>query len=149
MQKRYTTSGNQTAAATASIISLMSATTILPTIYEVVVGNISAPTDNSYRLYLGAIIDDGTNTSVTPNPDAEFYPASACTAGSNHTGEPNYTSGAAWLDYGVNYGNTFRWVVPEEEGITIQNSASQGAGLRTVSISGSGVELYGVIKHSE
>lgn len=149
MQKRYTTTGNQTAATNASLISLMSNTTILPTITDVIVGNISAPTDNSYRLQLGFITADGTNTAVTPTPDSAHYPASQCTAGSNHTVEPTYTAGSVWLDYGVNYGNTFRWVVPEEEGITLENLATRGAGLKTVSVSGAGIELYGTIKHSE
>lgn len=149
MARRYASVGDQAATASDSILGLTSATTIRPILYDVVFGCGATPADNAYRMQIGRYTAAGTSTAVTPQALDPSDPAAIATAGSNHTAEPTYTSGAVVLDFGINQQATFRWVAPVEEGIMLPATAANGVGLYFSAVSGGTAECSATFHHAE
>ena len=136
MGRRYSTVGDQNAAASTTILGLTSASTIRPKLYEILFGSGATPADQAFNMQIKRFTAAGTSTSVTPQAIDPAEPASLAAGGSNHTVEPTYTAGADLLSFSINQQATFRWVVPPEEGIVAPATAANGLGLRFVLVSG-------------
>lgn len=149
MGRRYSTDGNQNAAATTTIIGLTSATTIRPKIYEVVFGSAATPADQSFNMMVSRFTAAGTSTAVTPRPHDPADPASLATGGENHTVEPTYTADLNLLSFSINQQATFRWVVPPEEGLVAPATAANGLGLQFVVVSGGTALCEATFMHEE
>lgn len=149
MGRRYSSDGNQNAAAAVSILGLTSAATIRPKIYEIIFGSGATPADQAFNMNLQRYTAAGTATAVTPRPLDPNDPASLAAAGENHTVEPTYTADLVLLSFSINQQATFRWVVPPEEGIMLPATAANGAGLLFVVVSGGTALCEATFHHEE
>lgn len=150
MARRYTTTGDQTATALDSIVSIdQQGTTIRPILYYVLVGHPGAPADQAVELVVGRFTVDGTYTSVTSRPFDPGDPAALIDGGSNHTVEPTYTADFDMLSIAINQQATYVWQVPPDEGIVIPATADNGLGLYTKTISGGTPEQVATLHHQE
>lgn len=149
MARRYSTDGNQNAAASTTILGLTSAATIKPKIYEVVFGSGATPADQAFNMQIGRYTAAGTATSVTPRPIDPNDPASLAAGGENHTVEPTYTADLILLSFSINQQATFRWVVPPEEGLVCPATAANGLGLYFAVVSGGTALCESTFHHQE
>lgn len=147
--RRYSSSGNQNAAASVSILGLTSATTIRPHLYEIVFGSAATPADQSFNMQVNRFTAAGTATSFTPIALDPANPAALAAAGYNHTVEPTYTSASVLLSFSVNQQATFRWVVPPDEGLVAPATAANGLGLLFVVVSGGTALCEATFLHQE
>lgn len=149
MGRRYSSDGNQNAAASTTILGLTSAATVRPKIYELIFGSAATPADNAFNMQLIRYTAAGTATGVTPQAHDPADPAALASAGENHTVEPTYTSGANVLTFSINQQATFRWKVPPEEGIIAPATAANGLGLRFIVVSGGTALCEAHFSHEE
>lgn len=149
MGRRYVSDGSQNAAASTTIVGLISATTIRPKLYELIFGSAATPADQAFNLKLGRFTAAGTSTAVTPNPLDPGDPAALATAGENHTVEPTYTAAQDMMAVSINQQATFRWVVPPEDGIVMPATASNGLGLYFAIVSGGTPLCEATLYHEE
>ena len=133
--KEYIITGNQAAAASTSILGLTSAATVRPEIVGIRMGFAETPADNGINIQLNRHTTAGTSTTVTPQAKDPANPASLCSAGSNHTAEPTYTSGAIMGEFFFNQKDQVVWEMPVGHGIMLPATAANGATLRFVTIS--------------
>lgn len=149
MGRRYTSTGDQNAAAATTVIGLTSATTIRPKLYEIVFGSAAVPADQSFNMKILRYTAAGTSTAFTPIAHDPADPAALATSGYNHTVEPTYTASSDLLSFSINQQATFRWVVPPEEGFVAPATAANGLGLRFVVVSGGTANSEGTFLHEE
>lgn len=149
MSRKYSTIGTQDATAADSIVSVESATTIRPEIYEILFGSAATPADQAFNMQLKRFTAAGTSTAVTPQALESGHPPSLAVGGSNHTVEPTYTAGATMLSFSLNQQATFRWAVPPGEGIVAPATANNGLGLQFVTVSGGTALCESGIHHIE
>ncbi|TAL13943.1 hypothetical protein EPN95_04620 [Patescibacteria group bacterium] len=149
MGRRYTSTGNQNAAATTTIIGLTSATTIRPKLYEIVFGSAAVPADQSFNMKILRYTAAGTATAFTPVAHDPADPAALATSGNDHTVEPTYTASSDLLSFSINQQATFRWVVPPEEGLVAPATAANGLGLRFIVVSGGTALAEATFMHEE
>lgn len=149
MGRRYSTDGNQNAAAATTILALESATTIRPKIYEIVFGSGATPADQSFNMQMNRITAVGTRTTVTPKALDPADPASLAAGAENHTSEPTKTAGAVLLSFSINQQATFRWVVPPEEGLVCPATANNGIALLFAVVSGGTALCEATFHHEE
>lgn len=135
MGHRYVTTGSQNAASLATILGLTSSTSMRPRLYEVIFGSATAPADVAMEIALLRYSGAGTGTSVTPKPVDPADVVSNCTAQEKHTVEPTYPLSTAMQEVGINQQATWRWVTPPYEGIAMPALASNGIGIRFVTVS--------------
>jgi hypothetical protein len=147
--RRYSTSGNQNAAATTTILGLASATTIRPKIYEILFGSAATPADQAFNMQLKRFTAAGTATAITPQALDPADPASLATGAENHTVEPTYTAGAIMLSFSINQQATFRWVTLPENGIVAPATAANGLGLQFVVVSSGTALCEANLRHVE
>ena len=147
--RRYSSDGNQHAAASTTVLGLTSAATVRPHLYEVLFGSSATPADQAFNLQLNRYTAAGTGTSVTPQALDPGDPSALASAGENHTVEPTYTSGAVMLSFSINQQATFRWVTPPDEGIVLPATASNGVGLSFVVVSGGTALCESTFHHAE
>lgn len=131
MGRRYSVVGNATTGASPgkTLWSLMSATTIRPRIYDIIIGSDATPADVALTFRVNRATAEGTNTTWTPIAIDNGDPASLADAGINHSAEPTYTANAYLLDVAMNQRSTQRWVAAPGSEFVIAASASAGAGL--------------------
>ena len=139
MQRRYTTIGDQAVGADQSVLSILSATTIRPSVYFLVIGSAATPADQATKFALGRITAGGTSTPFTPIAHDPADPASLATCGYNHTAEPTYTASAWLLWASLNQQNTFKWETLPQYGLKIAASATAGIGLKSSTATGTAV----------
>lgn len=149
MGRRYAEVGTRTAGATTTVLTLVSATTIRPKIYEFIFGSSAAPADQAMNIQLQRFTAAGTVTAVTPKPLDPGDPASLASAGSNATVEPTYTSAEIMQSVSVNQQATWRWVVPPEEGFVCPANATNGIGCRINLLSGGTPTVEATFNHEE
>lgn len=131
--RRYAANGGQTVTSpTDSTLGITGATTVRPTIYEMLLGSSSTPGDNALEHFLQRSTAAGTATSVTPTPLDSADPASTTTAGENHTAEPTYTSALILFRLALNQRASHRWIADPDGGLVVPATANNGIGLYTV-----------------
>lgn len=149
--RRYACPGDQTATAADSVVSIGNgaAVTFNAALYELMISShTDAPADAALRFSLKRYTAAGTSTAVTPEPLNNADPAAISDGGSNHTVEPTY-AGVAFLDFGINQRNTFRWVATPDGEIFVPLAKSCGLGLQNVHVSAGTPALDGMIHFSE
>lgn len=148
MARRYSTSGDQTYAATTSIVGINNiGTTVRPILYELVIGSDTTPADNAFQLAVKRCSTAGTSTGATPSPHDSSSPVSLVNGCSNYTVEP--TKGVILLTINMNQQATFRWVVPPEEGFLAPVTAANGFVIECLSASGGTPEFDATLMHQE
>ncbi len=136
MGRRYSIVGDQTAASNASIISVTSASTIRPELYEFLLGCGATPGDLASILHIERFTVAGTSTGFTPIALDPADPAALAAGGSNHTVEPTYTASAILYKLSLNQRATYRWVAAPGSGFKAPATAANGLGLQFQSSGG-------------
>ncbi len=127
----------RTASTTASLAS-MTADATRPRrlrVFDAIFGSEATPADAAILWTFQRCSAAGTSTGVTPQ---NLDPASSTTeydAGENHTIEPTYTASAILLNVPLNQRATFRWVAAPGAEWVMPQTASNGFGIQTDTIS--------------
>lgn len=135
MSRKYSIHGEAISndpAAPNSLLTLVSAATIRPEIFEVIVGCSAAPADNAARYHVQRFTAAGTSAASPPTPQAldPADPGPLATAGHNHSADPTYTAGAILLQLPANQRVTARWLANPGCELKAPATAANGLGLR-------------------
>lgn len=137
MSRRYSAAGDQAVGSNATVLGVTSAATIRPKLYDVLVGCAVTPADEATNFVVQRYTAAGTATSVTPQGLDPGDPAALASAGSNHSGEPTYTSAAILLTIPLNQRATFRWVASPGGELVMPATAANGLGIYSLAATGS------------
>ena len=140
MGRRYCVPGSCTTAAGSKTASILSATTVRPAIYDIIIGAAAAPGDQSANWGVLRATALGTGTAFTPNALDAGDPASLVTAAITHSAEPTYTANSNLFQASINQRTTFRWVAFPGSELKSVVTASNGIGLRAISSTGTQVQ---------
>ena len=132
--RKYCTTTVDTNTVNTTVGGLTSATTIRPSIYDIVIGSEATPADQAARFIFQRYTVAGTSTAVTPQALDPADPASllAVTTGQNHSAEPTYTANAIMLPIALNQRATYRWVAAPGGEIVMPATAANGIGCQAV-----------------
>lgn len=119
--------------------TLLSATTIRPALYDLVVGCAATPGDQATKYTLQRVTAAGTaGSNPTPSALDPADPASLATVGAGvFSGEPTYTATVQLLLFDLNQRATYRWVAAPGSEVVCPATANAGVGLRSVASTGS------------
>lgn len=133
--KVYSGVGSAAAGTDLTILTLISAATIRPALFEIIVGSVTAPADQATLLSVMRFTAVGTEGSgFTPTPNDPVNPAALSDVGVGvFSLEPTYTASSDQLHIAVNQRNTFRWIAQEGRELVAPATASNGLGLRSKS----------------
>ena len=109
--KAYTSSGQVTAGATKTIISLKASATRRPKLLQVVIGCEGTPADNVAEFAIRKFTADGSATPGTTFAADSADGAPSVTSMNTYTTEPTYTSGNL-AEISVNQRATVIWNAP-------------------------------------
>jgi hypothetical protein len=126
---RYSTRGSMALIAADSVLSVISATTCRPRIYDVVLSSSSTPNDYSAHFFLQRFSADGTGTSVTPQPLDFNDRAAVATSKHTYTVEPTLTANEILLELAHNQRATIRWVAAPGGELIIPALAGDGVAI--------------------
>ena len=140
-QRKYSVSGARTNTAAKTVINVTSASTIRPSIYDIVFGSDATPADNAASYYVQRHTAAGTSTAFTPIALDPADPASLAASGFNHTVEPTLTASSYLLEWSQNQRATFRWVAAPNSELVMPATAANGLSVVTNSIGGSAVNV--------
>jgi hypothetical protein len=121
---------NATGTADKTALTVIAATTVRPSIMEVIVGCSATPADQAANLALARFTAAGTSAGSPPTP-RPFDPsdvAALATCGHAHSAEPTYTAGESLLSISMNQRATFRWVAIPGYELRCPASAANGIG---------------------
>lgn len=128
--RKYSTTTIDTDTVNTTVGGLTSATTIRPSIYDIVIGSDATPADQASKFIFQRYTVAGTSTAVTPQALDPADPASllASTTGQAHTVEPTYTANAILLPIALNQRATYRWVAAPGGELVMPATAANGIG---------------------
>ncbi len=129
MSRSYSFANSVTSpnSATLPICTIISAITIRPKLYDVVMGSSSAPADHSGRFNITRCSTTGTpGSSPTPAPIDPADPAALTTNGLAVFTSTPPTLGNVMLQWALNQKNTMRWQAREGKEIVAPATASNG-----------------------
>ncbi len=131
MSERY--SGFAAASITAddTHLALISATTVRPKLYDLLVGAPDTPADQYVKWQIGRFTAVGTEGSgFTPVALDPASPAALADYGvGSYSAEPTYTANAELLVFGQNMRATFRWCAVPGSELVAPATANNGLGL--------------------
>lgn len=134
MTRRYNTNGTAASGTNKTNITMVSAATIRPEIYDILLGAVATPADQAARFLAGRFTAAGTaGTSFTPVALEPADPASLAASGFAHSGEPTYTANANLLQISLNQRATFRWIAAPGSELRAPATAANGIGLYSLS----------------
>lgn len=137
MGKRYCGKGAAAAVAGDTLMNLISATTIRPKLYDLLIGSGDTPADVATKWELKRHTAVGTEASgFTPVALDPNDPASAADYGVAHTGEPTYTANATLLAISMNLRATIRWHAGPGSELIAPATANNGIGLQCIASTG-------------
>jgi len=129
MSRKYASSAQAACGNPKTILGITSASTVRPGIVFASFGASGTPADNALQFLLQRYTDPGTNTAVTPRALDPADPAALASAGSAHTVEPTYTSGAVLLRVPLNQRATLLWYANDRNELRMPATASNGIGV--------------------
>lgn len=132
---------NATGTANKTALTVIAATTVRPSIMEVLLGCAATPADQAANFGLNRFTAVGTSAGSPPTP-RPFDPsdvAALATCGHAHSAEPTYTSGERLLSISMNQRATFRWVAIPGYELRCPASANNGLGLQLITATASTV----------
>jgi hypothetical protein len=131
---RYTGFGSAAVGTNKTILNLISAATIRPELYDLVVGCEATPADGATNFVVGRTTAVGSEGSgFTPNALDPDDAAARADFGVAHSSEPTYTSNKELLSLSLNQRNTFRWVAAPGSGLRAPATANNGLGFKSTS----------------
>lgn len=146
MARGYSVSGpNASGSATKTMVTVISATTVRPRIFDLVLGSQATPADQAAEYAVSRFTAVGTAASnPTPLPTDPSDVASISTAGITHSVEPTYTASQDVLVINLNQRATFRWVASPGYELVAPATATNGLGARLVAATTAMVEWANV-----
>lgn len=126
---RYSTRGSMALIAADTVLSVISATTCRPRVYDIVLSSPSTPNDYSAEFLLQRFSADGTGTSVTPQKLDFDDRAAVATSKHTYTAEPTLTANEILLQLAHNQRATCRWVAQPGSELVIPALAGDGIAL--------------------
>lgn len=121
---------NASGTALKTLLTVISAATIRPKIYDLIIGDSATPADQAAEFIAGRFTAVGTaGSSFTPNPLDPNDPASLASAGISHSAEPTYTANQGLLNIRMNQRATFRWVASPGSELVLPATAANGVGV--------------------
>lgn len=130
--RRYSINGQRACAASApqTLLTLITATTIRPYIYDMLLGSSATPADNAILWFLQRFTAAGTaGSSVTPQALDPADPSATSTAGQAHSADPTYTAAAILFRLALNQRASHRWIADPSAPIGLPATGSNGVGL--------------------
>ena len=153
MARSYAVNGNatNTQSATLPLLTLISAATIRPRIYDFVLGSDATPADNAGKYVFQRCTTAGTpGSSITPHALDPADPAALASSGlAIFSVGPTLTAGAFCLQFAVNQRATFRWVSAPGKEIVLPATASNGVALVPTVVAGSAVNVVMSLEYEE
>lgn len=147
-ERRYSVSGNciNTASATLPIGNLLGATTIRPSIYEVIIGSDATPAETSVKYAFQRQTTAGTwagagGAAITPQGiDPGNTVASACAANQGIcSAGPTLTASTFFMNTGLHQRATLVWKAYDEGArLVIPATANNGLSLMSLVVNGAG-----------
>lgn len=153
MGRKYNSEGQRLAPAAppATILTLISAATIRPRIYEWVISCGKAPADQAVKFSMIRFTASSiAAVAVTPTPMDPNDPTCIATAQQNcnaGAGEPTYTDTLQTIS--LNQQATFRWASPIENAIILPATVDNGVGLQFTAVSGGTSQYQANFLHEE
>jgi hypothetical protein len=134
---RYAGKGAAATGTDKTILALVSAATIRPALYDLVIGSGSTPADAAVKFHLERFTAVGTEGSgFTPLAlDPDDAAARADYGVGVYAAEPTYTAGGILLAISVNQRATFRWVAAPGSEFKAPATANNGIGLQSQAVS--------------
>lgn len=129
MPGKYATTGAMALIAADTVLSVIAAATVRPSVYDIVLSSSSTPNDYSADFQIQRFSADGTGTSVTPQPLDFADPASITTSKHTYTVEPTLTANEILLRLSHNQRATVRWVAAPGSELTVPALAGDGLSL--------------------
>jgi len=138
MGRRYSGNGAAAVGTNKTILTLISATTIRPKLYDLLVASGATPADLATIFHLERFTAVGTEGSgFTPLALDAGDPASLADYGVGvFSVEPTYTANAVLVKLALNQRATFRWVAAPGSELVAPASANNGIGLQAQSSGG-------------
>lgn len=138
MGRKYSGNGAAAVGTNKTILTLISATTVRPKLYDLVIGCGATPADLATIFHLERFTAAGTEGSgFTPLAIDPGDPASLADYGVGvFAAEPTYTGSAVLLKLSLNQRATFRWVAAPGSEFVAPASAANGLGLQAQSSGG-------------
>lgn len=133
MARSYAITGNatNTQSTTLPLVTLISATTVRPKVYDVLMGSDATPADNAAKYAFQRCTTAGTpGSSITPQALDPGDPAALATSGlAVFGGGPTLTANAFLLQWAQNQRATFRWVAAPSKELILPATAANGIAL--------------------
>jgi len=152
MARSYSVNGaaTNTASATLPLINLVSATTIRPKVYDVLMGSDATPADNAAKYAFQRGTTAGTaGSSITPQAIDPGDPSALASAGlAVFSVGPTLTANAFLLQWAQNQRATFRWVAAPTKELVLP-AAVNSLNLMSLVVGGSAVNMVMSIEYEE
>lgn len=139
MGRRYSGIGGAAVGTNVTILTLISATTIRPELYEFLIGSgVNAPGDLASIFHLERFTAAGTEGSgFTPvSLDPDEVPSLADYGVGVFSPEPTYTANAILYNLAMNERATYRWVASPGSTLKAPGTAASGIGFQSQSSGG-------------
>lgn len=150
MPECYAGIGSAAAGTNKTILALISAATVRPRLYQVILGSITSPADVQTKLHLERFSAVGTEGSgFTPLPlDPDGAAARADYGVGVYSGEPTYTASAILMAVTIHQRATWQWNAYPGRELVAAMSANNGIGLQSQS-SGATPTIDATMYHME
>ena len=151
MGRTYNAQGSGAVGTNKTLVTLVSAATIRPGLFDLTVGCDATPAEQATRFVVQRFTAAGTaGSSPTPEPNDPGDPAALAAAGSGvFSVEPTYTAGKILLTIPLHQRNTFRWTCYDErKQPRAPATAANGLGLQSVAATGTATH-YGQLTWEE
>lgn len=151
MGRRYSVDGYSLNYVDYGIIGVVSAATIRPGIYDLIISSHVSPDDRVSNYVLQRYSYSGSfGTAVTPQPLNPDNPASLASAWEmSYPSLPPVTTDAILLDISMKQRTTFRWVAKSKKAIVLPALATEGIALMVTSSAGGAFGVNGLIHFEE
>lgn len=138
MARRYNGIASAAVGTNKTILTIISAATIRPRLFDLIVGSVATPADQATKFHVQRFTAVGTEGSgFTPVALDPGDPTSLADCGAGVFGvEPTYTANAVLLQFSVNQRATFRWVAVPGGEIIAPATANNGLGSKSSSATG-------------
>jgi hypothetical protein len=131
----YSGIGSATLSTSAAVTvgGMTGSTSVVPRVYEVIVGSYDTPADQCTQFYLQRTTAAGTpGSSPTPQLLGLGRAATSTFGSGTYSVEPTYTSGEVPVQFVCHQRNTFKWWAFEGREIFVPATSGAGLGLKSV-----------------
>ena len=139
--RAYSAAGSGAVGADKTLVTMVSAATIRPAIYDIVIGCAATPGDSATKFVVQRFTAAGTpGSSVTPEPIDPADPAALASSGSGvFSVEPTYTASKILQVISLNQRAAFRWIAAPGFEFKALATAASGIGVKSSTATGQAV----------